>query len=258
MHSCKKSVPILLTSSVIAQDTGVALAEPELRKSHTLDSIERWLSLDKCLQLVLCDGSDYDFSFDIKRRFPGFNIETLHFKNDEALITQFGRGYGEGEIINFALKNSKTINAAKCFSKCSAKLWVDNYLKCLEEWNGEFVCKGVFSNPLSTTRKTKLEYIDTRFYISSVNFYKKFLRNAHLSIHKENGIGLEQCFLKILEQQKIKGVLFHTYPIIQGVGGGTGKAYRTSWIRAYKEKFKIFIINRNTVLRDLFSRTGES
>ena len=257
MRTKKNSVPILLTSSVIAQDADVTLADPELRKKLTLDSVEHWLNLDASLQIVICDGSDYDFSTDVHRRFPKASIETLHFKNELKLINYYGRGYGEGEIIKFALQHSKAIKAAQCFAKCSAKLWVDNYLECLEQWNGELACKGVFNNAFSIRKTPELDYIDTRFYICSMQFYNEKLANAHLSINRAAGIGLEQCFHNILQINNIKGMLFYIYPIIQGVGGGTGKAYKTSKTRIYKEYLKMFLIRRNNVLRELFSPAGE-
>jgi len=246
-------IPILLTSSVVAHDPGVALKDTDERVRLAMQSVEEWLKIDPGLQIVLCDGSDFDFSSLVAERFAQARIECLHFENDQEMVKKRGRGYGEGEIVRYAVRHSRLIAQAGCFAKCSSKLWVENFRKCAQDWNGRFLGKGVFLHVFSLFRKTEFAYIDTRFYIAATSFYKKHFEDAHLQIGKRRGYGLEDCFHDILVEQGIKKSLFRVAPVISGVGGGIGTYYRNSLKRRLKEDLRVWLVRNHQSFRDLFA-----
>lgn len=245
--------PILLTSSVIAMDQSVQLKDEKLRIFHTLESIQNWINISPENKYVLCDGSGFDFSLLVLKNFPGAKIECIFFNNDPNLIRLYGKGYGEGEIIHYALEHSKTLRESQWFAKCTAKLWVDNFLECVEEWNGDFLCQAFFSNIFSF-KKSRLEYIDTRFYLANTNFYKKFFSRAHIGIGGVGGISIENKFLEISIEERLSGFLFKTAPIVCGVGGGSGKYYKDSKIRRLKERLRSWLISHNSKYETLFNK----
>lgn len=251
------SLPLLLTSSVVAHDPGVALSDTQTRKLLTIRSINEWLHVDPSLAIVICDGSNYDFAPEITLLFPQAKIECLHFENTQVEVEKYGRGFGEGEIIRFALAHSKFIQEAQCFAKCTAKLWVENFEDCKKQWNGHWVCKGVFDNALSLNKSPIFSYIDTRFYFVSVDFYKSHLLDAHLSINKNSGFGLEQSFKRVFLNLKIEHAMFRCYPCIKGVGGGTGKSYKNSFFRKMKEAIKGLRVRNVDALRSMFTSPSE-
>ena len=240
-----QTIPLLLTSSIVASDVGVNLKSIDARLHHTYECIDEWLKIDPTIPIVICDGSDYDLSFSIGKKFPKANIETLHFQNTIEKINAYGRGFGEGEIVKYAILNSRVISSYKCFAKCTSKLWVDNFSECRTLWNDEFLCKGVFDNVFSPLHKIKLKHIDTRFYLAKTDFYKENLLNAHYFIDLESGFGLEECFKQVLSEKLDTIKMFKIQPIISGVGGGTGKYYKNTWVRIQKEKARLFVL-RNT------------
>jgi hypothetical protein len=245
--------PILLTSSVIVMDQSVHLKDEKLRIFHTLESIKKWLDISPKNKYVLCDGSGFDFSSLVAEHFPNANIECIFFNNDPALIEVHGKGFGEGEIIRHALEYSKTLRESKWFAKCTAKLWVDNFLECAEEWNGNFLCQAFFSNVFSF-KKSRIEYIDTRFYLVNTNFYKAFFSRAHIGIGGVGGISIENKFLEISIGEHLSGFLFKVAPIVCGVGGGSGKYYKDSKIRRLKEKLRSRLISHNSKYKTLFNK----
>jgi hypothetical protein len=248
----KNNIPVLLTSSVIAHDTSVKLIDSEKRTMLALESIKEWLAIDPCMQIILCDGSGFDFSPLIKRIFPDSLIECIFFENDKNMVMKYGRGFGEGEIVKYALTHSEFISKAGCFAKCTSKLWVKNYHECLLEWNGNLLFKGVFINTFSLFQPVKLKYIDTRFYIINTIVYKKFFESIHSNINTDIGYGLEECFHDSIKKNNIKACLFKNPPIICGVGGGTGVSYKTSFKRMVKEKLKIKLARKNKEFDHLF------
>ncbi len=245
--------PVLLTSSVVAMDSSVQLKAEKLRIFHTLESIENWLNIFPEGKYVICDGSGYDFSKLVLENFPKANIECLHFENDINLIRIHGKGYGEGEIIRHALAYSKILGNAQWFAKCTAKLWVNNFLQCTEEWNGKFLCQAYFSNVFSF-RASRIEYVDTRFYLVDKNFYQRHLSRAHLGIGGTNGISIEDRFLESLMLERMRGFIFNSPPVVCGVGGGSGKYYKNSLTRQLKERLRSRILAFNSRFKVLFNK----
>jgi hypothetical protein len=243
--------PILLTSCVVVSDHSVALKDAESRIKFTLESVEKWLSISPDLRLVICDGSNFDFSNLVRERFPGASIESICFDNNKELVNLQGKGYGEGEIVKYALLNSAFLQESDFFAKCTAKLWVENFLECLECWNGRFVCKGYFSNVFSF-RSTRFEFVDTRFYLTDKSFYLKYLDSAHLKVGGEQWLSLEDCFRDVILQENFGQLLFTIPPVICGVGGGSGKYYKNNLKRRAKEKLRLWIVKRNKSFSYLF------
>lgn len=246
------SPPILLTSSVIAMDSTVLLRDQDSRIFHTLESLKRWSEIAPTSKFVICDGSGFDFSNLVYEKFPNLLVECLFFLNDAELVKVRGKGFGEGEIIRYALERSCYLSESEWFAKCTAKLWVDNFQDCIEEWNGRFLCKAYFSNVFSL-KKTILEYIDTRFYLVNKSFYAAHFSQVHLSLEVDSGAGIEEKFLEVVSQEGFQKILFRNSPIVSGVGGGSGKYYNTSIIRRIKEVIRLKLVCMNWNYLPLFN-----
>lgn len=245
-------IPILLTSSVIVHDKGVRLQNPQERARLAMESIQWWRAIAPNNPLVLCDGSGFDFQTLITG-LPGHGpVECLHFHNDAALVQQHGRGYGEGEIVRFAIENSTLIQSAQCFAKCTSKLWVENFAHCIQQWNGHLLMKGVFDHAFSPTKSAQLSYIDTRFYVMGVDEYKRWFQHAHHTIRTHEGYGLEESFRDAFLSNKLQNCLMATPPVICGVGGGTGVYYKNSPLRKLKEKWRYARLKRTPLFHHWF------
>jgi len=244
--------PILLTSCVIVSDQSVSLKNENSRIRLTIESIEKWLAISPDLHLVICDGSNFDFSKIIFEHFPKANIECLFFENNKKLVGLYGKGYGEGEIVNYALQNSAYLKQSDFFAKCTAKLWVENFFECLDNWNGTFLCKGYFSNVFSF-KKTQFSYVDTRFYLVSKSFYLENLASTYLDVGGEQGLSLEHCFRDVILKGKFQKIMFSVPPVICGVGGAAGTYYKNNLKRRIKEIIRLWLVKRNKCFNFLFT-----
>jgi len=238
--------PILITTCISSSDPFTNLNDPKKRLFHVLEGIEKWLEINPDLRLVLCDGSNFDFSPIIKIKFPNANIECLYHQNSIKEIIKQGKGYGEGEIVKFALSNSKFLAASDVFIKCTGKLWVTNFCNCLNEWNGKFMADAHFSN-IFNFRSTKIEYVDTRFYIVEKQFYIENFLNEYLITGFQKNRSLENIFLNAVESLNLKNFIFSINPIICGVGGGSGEYYKNNLKRNIKKKFKKIFLKKHTL-----------
>jgi hypothetical protein len=222
-----------------------------MRMEHTIEAISEWLKIDPSIQLVICDGSGFDYTDTVKIKFPSAKIECISFFNDAEQVKIHGKGYGEGEIIRYALEHSQVLNESDVFMKCTAKLWLTNLNACLAQWNGRFVCGAYFADVFSL-KKTKLMFVDTRFYISRKEAYKRFFLNAHKDLGNTPGWSIEDEFLKIIQWEQLKGIFFAAPPIISGVGGGSGRYYRNGMVRVLKDRLRAYIASRYSRYTDLF------
>jgi hypothetical protein len=244
--------PILLTSCVIVSDLSVSLKDEDSRIRLTIESIEKWLAISSDLRLVVCDGSNFDFSKIVLEKFPEANIECIFFENNKELVSVYGKGYGEGEIVKYAISNSVYLKESDFFAKCTAKLWVENFFECIKCWNGTLLCKGYFSNVFSF-KKTQFSYVDTRFYLVSKSFYLKNLDSEYLNVGGEQGLSLEHCFRDVILKKKYKKILFNVPPVICGVGGGSGTYYKNNMKRRIKEVIRLWLVKKNKRFNYLFT-----
>jgi len=165
-------------------------------------------------------------------------------------VNRHGKGYGEGEIIKYALSHSRYLADSNAFIKCTGKLWVTNYEKCLSEWNGIFTANAHFSNVFNL-RSTKIEYIDTRFYLVDKKFFLDNLLDAHFDYGFEKKISIETNFLTKVTSLNLKKYIFSIQPVIEGVGGGSGTYYKNNLKRRLKYKLKKFILKNSKRFQDL-------
>jgi hypothetical protein len=245
--------PILLTSCVSVSDHSVSLKDEDTRIKLTVESIENWLAQSPDLRLVICDGSNFDFSAIVLDKFPGANIECLCFENDKDSVARYGKGYGEGEIVKYALVHSVYLKESDYFAKCTAKLWVENFFECLDDWNGTFLCKGYFADVFSLFRETRFSYVDTRFYLVNKAFYLEYLASTYLRVGGERGLSLEHCFRDVILKEKLKKMMFNVPPVICGVGGGSGKYYKNNLKRRIKEVIRLKLVKNDKRFNCLFS-----
>lgn len=223
-NTMKSCPPLLITSAVRpASAELVELSSIDDRLAYTAEAITQWLKIFPDLHIVICDGSNFDLREFVLTQWPNASIEILFFLNDEEKVSQRGKGYGEGEIIAYALKHSKTLKRADRFMKCTSKLWVNDVEDLLEDCGptqfhirGRKTQEGIWVNT----------WVDTRFYIVQKNFYRRHLLNTYKNVHREQKFFLEHAFLeKLVSLSSLPHILFPRKPEIRGVSGTSGLFY---------------------------------
>jgi len=250
----RKTAKILLMTSCVnvADVEGVVLKNPDRRIFYTLESIGRWSVLDPEIKIVLCDSSNFDFNPLLASHFPKLNFECLAFMANRELVRARSKGFGEGEIIRYALQYSDLLRSSSLFIKCTAKLWVNNFNQCYSEWNGSFLAAPIFA-PKHLLERPTLKGIDTRFYIVDKKFYFKYLLNLHQSIEPKSSEGLEQKFRDTILQHDLRGIIFQSPPQIAGVGGGSGKYYKVGLRRIIRDRLRYWVARKDRGLDRLFN-----
>ena len=236
--------PILITSCVKTSANYTALRDQNTRIELTVNAINEWLKINSLLKIVVCDGSGINFSGRLRREFPLAQIEFIHFKNNYKLAKIYGKGYGEGQIVEYALKKSKFLKCSPFFAKCTSKLVVKNFMQVIELWNGNFIFDAKFINVgiiknllgLVSVRSISLILIDTRFYIVDKKKYLKFFSKSHLDVRDSERYILEHAFRDVILSHKIRNFMLSFPFLIEGVSGTSGKSYRKNNIFSYIKK----------------------
>jgi len=228
-------IPILITCAIKVNAPYTQLSNAQERLELLISSIIQWNNINGVKRLVICDGSGYDLT----EHIVGLNLnnieyEILNFTNDIEDVKKFGKGYGEGQIVEYAIKNSKFIKESSHFAKCTGKLWVDNYIDCLNNYNGNyfFDYHGRFS-PIS---------IDTRFYIINKEYFINNIMNLYKCVDDKNFIYLENAYLLFFKRLKIANFISYPVPLIRGVSGSTGLPHKVDKIRIFIKNIKHYIL----------------
>jgi hypothetical protein len=142
----------------------------------------------------------------------------MSFENDQEQVRLKGKGYGEGEIIKYALEHSELLATANSFAKCTGKLWVENYRSCQKAYNG--------TAGFSHFGSMAVTAVDTRFFIVRKEFYRSKLLGSHAECDDLGGKYLENVYCDSLRGMPRKDWMLSTYPNIRGVSGTSGQEYR--------------------------------
>jgi hypothetical protein len=187
----------------------------------------------------------------VRERFPDANIESQYYQNDVEMVRLYGKGYGEGEIVNHAIDHSTYLRELDYFAKCTAELWVDNFLECVSGRNGSCLLKGYFADVFSF-KPTRFDYIDTHFYLVSKLFYSKYLASTYLHVDSDHGVNLEYCFRDVVLEHGLSKILFIVPPVIFGVGCGSGTYYKNNLKRRIMELVRLRMVINNRTYAHLF------
>lgn len=216
----KKSLPVLITSAINVSANKTSLNDADQRLEKTLKSIAYWRKTPLVSNVIVCDGSGFDLTEHV-RMSPsaeqGAPCEFLSFTNDQATVRTLGKGFGEGEIISYALDNSQTLKQSKKFAKCTGKLWLSNFPRCASNFSQRvaFDYGGKF-HPI---------YLDTRFYLTETDFFRDHLMLAFQRVDENRGYNLEHAYRDALRQFKLSEIVMFPTPRILGTSGSMNTEY---------------------------------
>lgn len=235
----KQKVPLLITTAIEATAPLTKMSDPGERLVATLRAIEKWLQVDNVDAIVAVDGSNFEFGEQLRAlgKASRKHIEFLRFRVDEQRTRAQGKGYAEGEIVAHALSQSATLRDSQYFAKCTGKLWVENYSRCLGAFAGSFQC--------AVNGKWEIETLDTRIYFASREFWLKQLAEAHLRVDDANGYFLEHSYLDRLREIGYRGVTLAVPPIVLGRSGSGDFEYpRMSSYRYWSRRMRYAVFRR--------------
>lgn len=222
--------PVLLLTGAIAipkpQVPYTAISRLEERLSQYLYSID--FAIDhyhSVTKIVFCENTAYayDFSSQIAHALRcGKDLEILSFKGNDDLIQQRGKGYGEGEAIEYALNNSNLLKNCRSFYKLTGRLVIGNLDKIAASTTDE----NAFTWHPKEIYRRATDHVETYFFKVNRDFYTSRLLNAYREVDEVNQYFIEHIFYERLKNLNIRAFK-HPLNII-GNSGTSGKPYLES------------------------------
>ena len=224
---------ILLLTGCINPDgmAYTALCNVEERKKQYVNAIQFYLSSTN-YPIVFTENSGTDISSRFEDSIKQGRLECLTFHGNHH--KEKGKGYGECEIIEYALDHSHLIQTAHGLSiaKITGRLIVRNINRIIRLHRFFFSCRTVFCSINSD-----LSFPDSRLIVAPIDFYRTFLKSKD-DINDSKGYFFEHALCDTLKREtNYPYVPFIFMPRIEGSSGSTGAVYvkeAKSWPFTFK------------------------
>jgi hypothetical protein len=252
---------LLITASIeISNTRDVAIRDRLERQRQYLQGLVAWITLTDLPIIVFCENTNTSYDFT-----PIIELASRHHKTLEVLVFSgndkaqiYGKGFGEGEIVAYAMKNSRYLSQSQTFYKITGRLFIQNFCQIQQTHaNLARVFKvpafapevDPFANMVEAESKSLpskvravvrylyvffgrgrghgphdyRKHTATVFYKCDVNFFKKYLLNSYKRVNEPKSYVLEHVFYQDLAKREFSPFLMQ--PEIVGRSGGTGKLY---------------------------------
>ena len=164
------------------------------------------------------------FGTDISPLFQGDidsgRMEYLTFNGNQN--KERGKGYGECEIIEYALKQSKLISSShdQCIAKITGRLIVRNITNIIKWHQLLFPKRTVFC-----AINSDLSFPDSRLILAPTSFFQLFLHSKE-KINDSKDYYFEHALRDtLIKENTYPYTPFFIMPHIEGISGSTGESY---------------------------------
>ena len=237
---------LVITSSVHVSAPHTVLVDPEEREKQYNESISYFIRESPLTKIVVCDNSGYHYSESLHDLARAHNkeIELLSFQGNNELVANYGKGYGEGEIMQFVLSNSILVRGVEGFLKVTGRLKIINITGLLHRcnhWENYFMPISLL-RPRFMVPKAARSCVEVRVYYTTKTFFREVLFNAHKQIRDKNTFFLEHAYHKAIEMSFVKVKCFSVPPEIIGMSGSNGWMFKErSLLKKMLIKFVSFL-----------------
>ncbi|WP_404790299.1 hypothetical protein [Altericista sp. CCNU0014] len=246
----KISEILVMTGTIRVGNTySVAIKDPDERLFQYLCSLVSWIKFTSIEKIVFCENNNTSYDFKKLIRFAeseGKNLEILIFNGNDG-ARKYGKGFGEGTIMEYIVKNSRYFSQSKSFYKITGRLFVENFeeirnkhaqfdnvfktpgflLQGYKRWwdprNIKYKCNMYlfslrfrgFKNPNYINNN-----VATYFYKSNTVFFKENLLYSYKKVNERAPYWLEHAYYDDLAKNNFQNMLDE--PNIVGKSGSNG------------------------------------
>ena len=207
------------------------------REKQYYESIKYYITSTPIKNIIYCDNSLAQKSYEIARLAKKNNkeFEWLAFEGNQKKVIEQGKGYGEGEIIYYAITHSRIIKEDSYLIKVTGRLIVKNLSFILKFTNP----RQIYFHPIKTVDGRI--YINTRLYMMPVVIYRSYFVDAYKQVDDRNLFFLEHAFGSAVKDNSIKFNCFITAPIYEGISGSKGNVYQYNLQEHLKDTVKMYL-----------------
>lgn len=227
---------VLLVTGTIRPNTNISVEinNKDERLREYINCLKYYICKSEIAKIVFCENSRYTFNqnslFKLAQKYNK-QLEILQFEGDVEKIGIYGKGYGEGEIIEYAFNNSKLIKNSDYFIKVTGRLIVNNLKQIID--------KMVYPKTYFNLDLYGYQCIDTRLYGMTTEQYRNTFIHLYYNVRdRRNRRIIEKIFINTIRKNNIHIYNFPVYPEIIGCSGSSAIDYAKD-IRYIKWVLKI-------------------
>ena len=209
---------ILLTGCINPDGMAyTALNNTEERKAQYVNAIRYYLNKTN-YSVVFAENSGTDISILFQDFIDSGRFECLSYMGNQN--KEKGKGYGEAEIIEFAINNSRLIDEKSIIAKITGRLIINNINRIIKplKKNTDFV---------SCQFHYDLKFADSRLVCATTAFYFHFLKHKE-QINDSIGVYFEHILSLSVLNSNLRYIPFSEEPLFIGKSGTTGTTYQPS------------------------------
>lgn len=211
---------VLITSAISppANTPALRMTGSAVRSITTKAAIFFWAGQGP-KNIVVCDstGSNVLTPEELSTiRQLGVAIEQIAFRQDDALVVERGKGFAEGKLIEFAIRNSELLNKSGHFFKCTGKMFCRNFGRIWDLIVANNI--GTMFWKLHEHALVDRNLADARFFYTSIADFQRLALPAY-GRATETQI-LEHLLAVSLHSQLTTGASLR--PLLSGFSGGLG------------------------------------
>jgi hypothetical protein len=244
---------LVIPSSVYVSAGYTRLRDHGQRLEQYVEAIGWYIRETKLEKIIVCDNSGFQYPgalVDIAAAH-GKQLELLSFTGDSALVAEYGKGYGEGQIMEFVLANSRLIKEVEGFLKVTGRLKVVNIDRVLPDLDSS---QNYFL-PISLLRPRFLVApaarvcVEVRVYYTTRAFFLEVLLTAYKAVRDDETFFLEQAYYRAITSSprsvaRVK--VFPRVPEITGMSGSNGWIFKE---RSWPKKMLIRLVAKLGYIR---------
>jgi hypothetical protein len=220
-----KDAALIITSSVFVTAGFTVLIDPDIRREQYMSSIEFFIKESVFRKIIVCDNSQFVYPASLQElaKMHQKEIELLSFKGDSELTRLRGKGYGEGEIMNYIFNNSNLLRSVDAFFKVTGRMTVKNVNAIIRfVKNKPCYFMSIPLRPRFMKPDVQKYCVDTRFYYAKKAFFSEVLINAYNKVNDAAAHYLEHAYYDSIKQSSITPGNFIPVPEIIGVAASQG------------------------------------
>ena len=211
---------LVMTATFTADATPVLVVRDEHdRRLQYLCALAAWARPARVRRIVFAENSSTRFDFSPVVRLlerAGKEIEVLVFDGNKD-APRLGKGYGEGEILEYVYRNSQLLTASPVFYKVTGRLFVSNF----DEVSAATAASEAFR--IKRWKDNRPPKAITSFFKCSRALFEARLLDAYRQVSDDDGHRIEQVYFRRLSDLNVSD--FGVTPVMVGQHASTGKMY---------------------------------
>lgn len=201
------------TPHLVVRDEGT-------RIQQYMCALVSWARTRRVRRIVLGENSNtrFDFSRVIRHlETAGKEVELLVFDGNRE-SPRFGKGFGEGEILEHICAHSRLLRMTDAFYKITGRLFVRNFDLVSDATESQHAFRRKYAKP--PVRPPK---VDTTFFKCGLDLFESRLLRAYRHVDDSQRIFIEHVYFNLLCETDAGG--FALGPELVGQQASTGKLY---------------------------------